>query len=179
MRLAIVGFVLAVAGIAVFGFTLSRLISGAALDPQAKVPGTVTVAIDTPGRHYVWDNHWTMFEGERFQYPADWPADSDISVVADDGTKLNFVADTSRNWSIGNNEKTSVGYVEVPEATVVRLQIGDVGRERIVTVSNRSMKQELWARLGGLGVGLAVGAIGVPVALLGLVLGRKKQRTAD
>jgi hypothetical protein len=173
MRIAIFGVALIVVGIAIFAFTLVKLMGGSALDPQTKVPGTVTAEVDAAGRYYVWDNHRTMFGGERVQYSADWPDDAKVSVRDADGTELEFVADTSQNWSIGNHEKTSIGYFDVPAGTSLQLDIDDTGRDRIVTVSNRTMKQELWSRLGGFGVGLAVGAVGIPICLLGLFVGRR------
>ena len=174
MRIATAGLALIIIGIAIFAFTLFQLIGGSALDPQTKVPGTVVTEIDAPGRYYVWDNHWTMFDGERIQYAADWPNQAKITVRDANGTEVHFVPDASQNWSIGNNEKTSVGYVDVKAATTLRLEIDDVGRDRIVTVSNRTMKQELWSRLGGFGVGLLVGVVGVPVCLLGLLVRRRR-----
>jgi hypothetical protein len=73
MRIATAGLALIIVGVAIFALTLVRLIGGAALDPQSKVPGSVSAEIDVPGRYYVWDNHWTMFDGQRVQYSADWP----------------------------------------------------------------------------------------------------------
>ena len=119
-----------------------------------------------------------MFDGDRIQYAADCPDDVNVKVRDGDGAELEFVRDASESWSIGNNEKTSIGYVDVPTPTTVHLEINNAGRDRIVTVSNRTMKQELWARLGGFGVGLGVSAIGVPLCLIGLLLGRRKSTAA-
>ncbi|MCA9168605.1 MAG: hypothetical protein KDB23_13110 [Planctomycetales bacterium] len=173
MRIAIAGLALIIVGISIFTFTLVRLIGGTALDPQTKVPGAVVTEIDAPGRYYVWDNHWTMFDGERVKYAADCPHDAKITVRDANGADVEFVPDASMNWSIGNNEKTSIGYVDIPTATTIRLDIDGVGRDRIVTVSNRTMQQELWSRLGGFGVGLAVGAVGVSICFLGLLMRRR------
>ncbi len=173
MRIAALGFTLVIVGIAIFAFTLIQLVGGAALDLQTKVPGTVTAELDASGRYYMWDNHWTMFDGERVKYPADWPADAKVAVHDVNGAELEFIPDASQNWSIGNNEKTSVGYVEVPTATTIRLDIDDVGRDRIVTVSNRTMKQELWSRLGGFGVALVVGGLGAMICLFGVLVRRR------
>lgn len=178
MRIAAFGLTLIIVGIAIFAYTLAQLVGGAALDSQTKVPGTVTAKVDASGRYYVWDNHWTMFDGERVQYTADWPDDATVVVRDANGAELEFVTDASQNWSIGNNEKTSVGYIDVPAATTIRLDIDDVGRDRIVTVSNRTMKQELWSRLGGFGVGIGVGAVGVPTCLLGLLVRRRSSSAA-
>ena len=173
MRIVIFGLALIVVGMAIFAFTLLKLIGGSALDLQIKVPGKVTAEIETAGRYYVWDNHWTMFGGERVQYSADWPDDAKVSVRDANGSELEFVSDASQNWSIGNNEKTSIGYVDVPAATTIQLDIDDTGRDRVVTVSNRTMKQELWSRLGGFGLGLVVGVVGIPICLLGLFVRRR------
>lgn len=173
MRLAIAGVALIIVGVALFGFTLVQLIGGSALDPQTKVPGTITAVVDSPGRYYVWDNHATMFDGQRVQYTSDWPKDAKVVVCDSSGEELEFVPDASQNWSIGNNGKTSIGYIDVPTPTAIRLVIDGVGGERIITVSNRTMMQELWLRLGGLGLGLVVGAIGVPICLIGLLLPRR------
>ena len=173
MRIAAFGLALIFIGVTIFALTLFKLIGGSALDPQTKVPGTVNVEIETAGRYYVWDNHWTMFGGERVQYPPDWPDDAKVAVRDANGMQLQFVSDASQNWSIGNNEKTSIGYVDVPVATSIEVVIDDVGRDRVVTVSNRTMKQELWSRLGGLGLGLVVGMVGVPICLLGWFFRRR------
>ncbi len=101
------------------------------------------------------------------------------SLVRDEsGNELKFVPDKSQNWSIGNNEKTSIGYVDVPTATTLQLDVDDVGRERIVTVSKRTMKQELWARLGGFGIGIIVGLIGVSMTVIGSLLRRRTPNVA-
>ena len=176
MRITTAGIALIIAGIAIFVFTLARLMNGAALDLQTKVPGTVSAQIDTPGRYYVWDNHWTMFDGQRVQYAADCPVEAQIVIHDTNGNPLEFVPDTSQNWSIGNNEKSSIGYIDIPAVTSIRLYIANVGRERIVTVSNRSMKEELWARLGGFGIGLLVGVVGVPVAFVGFLTRRRPEK---
>lgn len=173
MRITIAGISLIVAGVAIFAFTLARLINGAALDQQFKVPGTLSAEIHSPGRYYVWDNHWTMFNGERYQYPADCPENAQIIVREETDVELPFVPDTSQNWSIGNHEKTSIGYVDLTASTTLRLEVDSVGRDRIFTVSSRTMKQELWASLGGLGVGLFAVVVGIPIALLGLLLRRR------
>lgn len=173
MRLAIAGIVLVIIGVAIFASTLLRLINGAALDSQTKVPGAVTTVIESPGRYYVWDNHWTKFNGERVKYPADWPDTAQVMIHDSTGAELEFVPDTSKNWSIGNNEKTSVGYVDVPTATTIHIDVDQVGRDRIVTVSGRTMQQELWSRLIGFGVGIGVGIVGLPITLLGLFLRRR------
>lgn len=178
MRIATVGFTFIIVGVSIFAFTLVRLNSGAALDPQTKIPGAVSAEIDAPGRYYVWDNHRTMFDGERIQYASGWPDDVKIAVRDANGTDLEFVHDASQNWSIGNNAKTSVGYIDVPTATTIRIDIDGAGRDRIVTVANRTIKQELWARLSGLGIGLIVGAVGVPIFLLGLLLRRRSSTVA-
>ena len=174
MRITSAGLILIFVGVAIFAWTLIRLIGGAALDPQTKVPGTVRANIDGAGRYYLWDNHWTTFEGERFKYAADCP--DDVSVTAKDANnaKLDFVRDSSQNWSIGNHSKTSIGYLDVPAATTIQIDIENAGRERIVTVSNRTMKQELWSRLGGFGIGIVVSAVGLVVCLLGFALRPRK-----
>ncbi|MCB9952490.1 MAG: hypothetical protein H6824_16065 [Planctomycetaceae bacterium] len=179
MRIATTGLVMIVLGIAIFVFTLIRLIGGEALEPQTKVPGTITADIDLPGRYYVWDNHWTNFEGERVKYPADWPNEATVTVRDADGTELAFVPDASHSWSIGNNAKTSVGFIDVPSATTIRVDIDSVGRERIVTVSSRTMKQELWSRLGGFAVGIIVGLAGVLIGVFGLLVRRQPSTAAD
>ena len=117
-----------------------------------------------------------MFDGERVQYSADWAKDAKVAVRDSNGRALEFIPDASQNWSIGNNEKTSIGYIDVPNPSAIRLDIDDVGKERIITVSNRTMKQELWSRLGGFAVGLGVGAIGAPICLLGFLVRRRTHR---
>ncbi len=88
MRIATAGLVLVIIGVAICAFTLLRLINGAALDVQTKVPGTVTAVIDAPGRYYVWDNHWTMFNGGRVQYAADWPDTARVTIQDSAGQLL-------------------------------------------------------------------------------------------
>lgn len=179
MRLTTVGIVLIVAGVAIFAFTLVRLIGGSPLDPQTEVPGKVTAEIREPGRYYLWDNHWTRFNDEHVKYSDDCPADAKVTVHDANGTELEFVSDASQSWSIGNNAKTSIGYVEVSAATTLQLNVDDVGRERIVSVSNRTMQQELWLRLGGFGIGVLVGLVGALTALIGLIARRRGASIAN
>ncbi len=179
MRVATAGIVLLVVGIAIFALTLVRLSGGAALDPQTKVAGTVTAEIAAPGRYYLWDNHWTVFDGERIKYSADCPEGAEVTVTDAGGSALEFVADASQSWSIGNNGKTSIGYVDVPSATTIRLVIDDVGGERIVSVSNRTLREELWPRLGGFGIGLVVAAVGAMLSFLGVFWRRRLSNGAS
>ena len=163
-------------GIALFGFTLFQLYIGSGPDPLTEVPGKVTAEIKEPGRYYLWDNHWTTFEGERKKYAADCPEDAEISVKGSDGKELTFVPDRSQNWSIGNSEKTSIGYVDVASASELEFTVGDVNRPRIVSVSKRSMKQDLWLRLAGTGIGAVVGILGIPVIILGFIQQRSSRK---
>ena len=177
MRIAIAGIGLVILGTAIFAFTMARLVTGTALDPQTKVPGKVVAEIDTPGRYYLWDNHWTTFDGERVQHAADFPETAKILAHDASGAQLEFVQDASQNWSIGNNGKTSIGYIDIASPTTIHFDIEDIGRERIVTVSDATMKQELWSRLGGLGIGLIMGLVGVPIGLFGLLFRRRVETT--
>ncbi|MEM8680780.1 MAG: hypothetical protein AAGF97_15635, partial [Planctomycetota bacterium] len=170
MKITTIGFTLVLAGVCICFVTFVSLIRGASLDPQTQVPGAVSAKLREPGRHYLWDNHWTVFRGKRWQYPADTPDNAKIVVRDAAGQEVEFVRDTSQNWSIGNNEKTSIGYVEVMEPTLLTLEVDGIGRERIVSVSNRTMQQDLVRRLGGFGVGVVVGLGGLLTLLVGLIL---------
>jgi hypothetical protein len=174
MRLTKIAAAFLISGAAVFGFTFARLIRGAGLDPQTKVPGKIVVEIDTPGRYHIWDNHWTRFQGERVKYPPDCPADVSVTVHDSAGNQLGFVADASQGWGIGNNKKTSIGYVDVPAVTTLEVVLDKLGRDRIVSVSNRTVQDELWIRLGGLGLGLVLGVLGGLSLVIGLLARRKK-----
>lgn len=177
MRITYIGIAIVIAGIAIFGFTLARLISGAAVEEQTKVPGAVSAEAKEAGRYFLWDNHRTTFEGERLEYSAKLAEDAEIVVRDSERNQLDFVRDASSSWSIGNNSKVSIGYVDVVKPTKLQFEIKQLARDRIVSVSNRSMKDELWARLGGLGIGLAVGLVGVLTTLIGL-LTRRRARLA-
>lgn len=170
MRTTFVGIGAIAIGIAIFAFTLIRLISGAPLEPTTKVPGTVKIDVLTPGRYYLWDNYWTKFEGKKTKYADDWPEDATVIVRDSTGTELDYVPDSSQSWSIGNSGKTSAGYIDVTTASALQLDIEGVGHERIVSVSKRTMRQDLLSRIGGLGVGFVVGALGVLVLLIGWFL---------
>lgn len=172
-----VGVVFIFAGIAIIAYTLSQLAGGAALDRQTKVPGTVTAELNEPGRYYIWDNHWTKFEGERVKYSSDWPNNAKVAVRETEGRELEFIPDRSLSWSIGNNGKTSIGYIEIDTPSSIELDIDDVGNGRIVSVSNRTMKQELWKRLGGFGIGLITAGIGAIVCILGVFKRPRKMPT--
>lgn len=174
MRATPIGFALMIAGIGIFVFTLGRLMYGPALDPQVKVPGTITVEVEEPGRHYLWDQHFTRFEGERVKYSDDCPKDVKVSVVSSTGDTLPFVQDASQSWSIGNSGKTSVGYVDVPGAMTLDITVDGTGRERIFSVSGRTTKDELWLRLRGFGVSLVVGLLGLCIAFVGMLGGRRR-----
>jgi len=173
MKGATIGFGLVIMGVAVFGYTLMHLVEGAALDEQAKVPGTFVVSVEEAGRHYVWDNHWTRFEGEHLKYDADCPSDGRVVVRDGSGVEVAFTPDSSQGWSVGNNGRKSVGYVEVSGATELEFVVDGVGQERIFSVSNRTVRRELWSRLGGLGVGVALVFLGSVVAFVSFVVGRR------
>lgn len=162
-------------GAMVFAYSLANLISGPVLDPAATAPGAMTFPASGEGRWYIWDHHRTSFEGEQRKYDSRWPSEAEITIRDAQGAVLEWTPDSSRSWSIGNHAKTSVGYVEVPAATSLTLEVRGLPEERVLSVSNRSMGDELWARLGGIGGGLIIGLFGIVVTLVGL-LSRRKRR---
>lgn len=173
----ILGLALGIGGIATVAVTLAGLVRGTSLVEQAKVPGTLQAKVEEAGRYYLWDNHWTIFEGERIQYPADCPADAKITVQDSTGQDLQFVPDSSEGWSIGNSGKTSIGYVDLPGSAELRIEVGAVGRDRVVSFSNTTVQDELWRKLGGFGVGILVGLIGLPIVIWGFIARLRRPRS--
>lgn len=176
MKGTTIGFGIVGVGVVVFVFTLVRLVGGAPLEEQAKVPGTFKVSVEEGGRHYLWDNHWTRFEGEHLKYEANCPPDAEIQILDGAGGVVPFTPDTSQGWSVGNNGRKSVGYVELAGATDLAIKVNGVGRERIFSVSNRMVGGELWSRLGGLGAGVVLVFLGSVVALVGFLAGRRESK---
>ena len=169
VKRSLLGAGLVLAAIVVGGSAFVSLQRGVSHDVQFKAPGTFQARAADAGRYYVWDNHKTWFEGEKVRSKAAFPDEMTVEVSDAAGQTLEFTRDDSQSWSIGSHAKTSVGYVDLPADSDVQIDArGDDG-ERILSLSQANLGQELWQTFIGFGIATVAAGLGIPIAIWGLI----------
>jgi hypothetical protein len=157
-------------GIVVFACLFVSLYRGDASEPQYKVPGSFKTETKEPGRYYLWDNHWTRFEGRRFGRDKRFPASLEITIRSANGAPLEFVKGDSSSWSVGNHAKTSVGYVEIENPGEVLIEVsGHEDEERVLSFSKSEVRQAVGRLFICAGVAVLLMFAGFATSLVGFV----------
>ena len=146
---------------------------GRPLDPQYQVPGPATIEIPAAGRYTLWDMTWTRFEGETVRR-GPLPDDA-VVTITDDGEPLPLDTSGKVGWSIGNSAKESIGTFDVAAAGPVAIDIAGLDEPRLISVSDRTMEDELIARLGGFAYAAAFGVLGALLLLIAWLTRRREQ----
>ncbi len=148
--------------------SFSSLHQGKSLQEQFPASGSFKVSASDGGRYYLWDNYVTQFEGQRFRHSSKIPKDIQFTVTDSDGSKIDFISDTSRSWSIGNHAKKSIGYLDSQSPGEWTIHVSGGDGTRVLSFSKADMKGELIRKLGGFGVALVFGLAGFVSGAWGL-----------
>ncbi len=159
-----------------FVWTFYELNRGAGHEPQFEVPGTFRSSADQPGRYYVWDNHLTMFEGTKIQRDEKFPEELEIIIRDAAGNPVEFVADTSKSWRIGNHDKSSVGYIDAKVPGEFEIEVRGDAETRILSFSQPDLFKELRSALMGFAVAAVFALVGAIAMLLSIF--RRARRPA-
>src|SRR4051812_40783383 len=102
---------------------------------QFKVPGSIQVMVEKPGRYYLWNDFRTVYNGQSFNRSEQVPDGLNIRIDDSDGRALNFVSSPSITSTSNGSAKNSIGYVEIEHPGKVTVQVSGGAEERIFSFS--------------------------------------------
>jgi hypothetical protein len=145
------------------------MLSDLETDPQFKVPGKTQIAVDKPGRYYLWNNYRTVFEGRSFNRNPYLPDGMEIRISdAQTGKSLDFVGSSSAS---ANSEASSsrIGYVEIPGPCKVEIEVTGGQEELVFSFSKSDFPQMLRLIVGTFVAVPFLGLAGFGVIIWGIV----------
>ncbi len=157
-------------GIAFPAAILLPLFLGDSIDKQFSIPGTIQVAIEEPGRYYLWNDHQTIFNGKTYNRAEDLPDGIEISISdTATGTPFDFIDTASISISGGNSAKRSIGYIEVSKPTRLLVDITGGNEDRIFSFARATFFEKLKRIFGGIALAFLAGSSGVGLVIWGVV----------
>src|SRR3569833_1652891 len=102
---------------------------------QFKVPGSTQVAVEKPGRYYLWNDFRTVYNGQSFNRSEHIPDRLHIRIADSGGHPFSFVSDTSISSTSGTSAKSSIGYIEFEHPGKITVQVSGNTEERIFSFS--------------------------------------------
>ena len=140
------------------------------IDQQFSIPGTIQVAIEEPGRYYLWNDHQTIFNGKTYNRSEDLPDGIEISITdTATGTLFDFIDTASISISGGNSAKRSIGYIEVSNPTRLQVDITGGNEDRIFSFARATFFEKLKRIFGGVALAFLAGSSGVGLVIWGVV----------
>lgn len=142
-------------------------------------PGDTQIAIERPGTYTVWHDYRTYHEGNLIAHPETLPAGFTIQLVSSDGSDTVTMTPTAINETLSINDRQSVavGSLEVKKKGAYTLKaFNDAEDKRVFSLTEGSFLGSMGKFGLRLALGLAAGALGVTLFIIGLVLmltGRK------
>lgn len=105
--------VVALAGIAIAVALIWRFIASHEAPTRFLAPGAAAIEIVSPGRHILWHEHRTMYEGRSFDHPPRIPHGVQIAVTAPEGVRLK-TEPTSMTERWGTVERAGILAFDAP-----------------------------------------------------------------
>ena len=136
---------------------------------QFKVPGSLQVSVEKPGRYYLWNDFRTVYNGQSFNRSERIPDGMNIRVEDSSGHQVNFVSDTSISSTTGGSAKNSIGYVEIEHPGKVTVHVSGTVEERIFSFSQSGILKMFLYILRGIGACVIFGLAGVGLIVWGIV----------
>jgi hypothetical protein len=136
---------------------------------QFKVPGSTQVAVEKPGRYYLWNDFRTVYNGQSFNRSEHIPDRLNIRIADSGGLPFSFVSDTSISSTNGASAKNSIGYVEIEHAGKITVQVSGGTEERIFSFSKSGLLKMFLFIVGGFGASVVFGLAGLGLIIWGIV----------
>ena|SRR6185312_15855960 len=136
---------------------------------QFKVPGSIQVTVEKPGRYYLWNDFRTVYKGQSFNRSEHIPDGLNIHIADSGGHPFNFLSDTSISSTNGASAKNSVGYVEIEHPGKITVQVSGNTEERIFSFSKSGLLKVFLFIVGGFGASAVFGLAGLGLIIWGIV----------
>ena len=179
VKTIITGIFLIVLGAFIIPLTvILSLILNDSNEEQFKIPVTTLVAIEEPGRYYLWNEYQTVFNGISYNRSKSIPDGIEIKIR---NHKTDESYDFISNDSISSNSKgssrNSIGYVDIQTIGSIDIEITGGNEERIFSFS----QFDFWAMLGLIFGGIAISMMtclsGLGLAIWGIINVSKANKT--
>ena len=136
---------------------------------QFVVPSTTEVEVGEPGRHYLWNDYQTFYDGKNYSQSKSIPDGIEIHVADLDGKSLPFTSDTSISSSVGSYSKNSIGYVEVDSPGKLTVAVSGSPDNRVFSFSKSEIMKILGLIFGGIGLCLLLTTAGIGISIWGII----------
>lgn len=154
-------------------FVVAAFVHAAGCKPLAKfvIPAQVTVTVEQPGRYYLWNNYQTVFEGKSYSDSPSFPDGLEISLIENQtGTAVAFLTNASISVTSNNDQKNSIGYVEIEQSGDYTLSVTGSTPPRVCSLGKTIFSlRNVLAFLACFGFTMAIGLAGFVLVIVGLV----------
>ncbi|MEM7145224.1 MAG: hypothetical protein AAF591_08805 [Verrucomicrobiota bacterium] len=164
----VIGVVLLLAGVVVYPIivVVPSMVASFKLE-KFLVPGNFEAVVQ-PGRHYLWHNYKTTYNGKSYLRDEELPEGFVIVVRDGNGRELKLSNNTTIVMSRPSAAKKSVGHVEVERAGRVFIAIEGEGPECVLSFGGQSSLSDAF-RPGSVKVIVGVLGCGVGLTICGFV----------
>lgn len=142
------------------------------------VPGKAQIQVETPGRHYLWNNYQTIYKGKSYNRPKTIPDGTEINITnAENGAPFEFIGNGSMTSSSGSNAKITIGYIEVTEPCTIDIEITGNSNECIFSFSKALFLKMFGLIFGGIALAFTCGMAGIGIIVWGIIKLEKNKNT--
>jgi len=162
--LLIIGAVVAAVGLIV------PVVMGLEPHPQFEIPGRTEVKVEDAGRYYIWNDYSAVFEGVTYNQSADLPGGITIEITdLHSGEALPLREGPNQSMSVGDTSRKSIGYVDVPEATTLLVDVPQSPEKRVFSFGKSEVFKLIGAIFGAIGAALVLGFVGIGLMIWGII----------
>ena len=139
-------------------------------EKQFMIPVTTVVAVEEPGRYYLWNEYQTVFNGISYNRSESIPDGIEIKIRNHEtGKPYDFISNGSISSNSKGSSRNSIGYVEIQSVGSIDIEIAGGNEERIFSFS----QFDLWAIFGlvfgGIGISMMTCLSGFGLAIWGII----------
>lgn len=149
--------------------TVLPLILEGSKEVQFKVPGTMEIPVDVPGRYYLWNDFQTVYKGTSYDRSTGIPDGMEIRIRNGNGELLEFSSDTSMSSTNGASASNSIGYVNIEGPGKVKIEVTGGNEERVFSFARSRLLMMIGRIAGGFLFSMLFGLGGLGMVVWGIV----------
>ncbi len=163
--------VLFVAGMLMPAAVIIPLIMSGDGDKPFRVPGSMEITVEKPGRYYLWNQYRTIYEGRSYSFDKELPGGLSFSLTEKaSGTAVPLETGMNISSESGNRRKASIGYFEVPRPGTYIISVTGNTEERILSFG-KSIFESVLLFFGGMTLAILLAIAAAVGSLILLVFG--------
>ncbi len=140
-------------------------------DITFRVPGSVEIYIEEPGRYYLWNNYSTVFESRSYSFDKELPHGLSFSLIEkDSGSTIPMKSDSSISSESGNQKKSAIGYYELANPGEYTLSVSGNTENRVFSFGKSFFGKGILF-FGGMILGMVLAFAAAIGALLLIIFG--------